>query len=97
MRPIRDPEGAELSHLLAACNLAGKDVLEIGCGDGRFIRQYASLPRRIIGLDPEKSDLTLAKQDDALAIPNINFADAVAEALPLASKSFDIILFACSL
>jgi 2-polyprenyl-3-methyl-5-hydroxy-6-metoxy-1,4-benzoquinol methylase len=61
MKALRDPEGAELNHLIKACELTGKRVLEIGCGDGKFIRQYARMPSRLVGIDPGLADLSTAK------------------------------------
>ena len=52
MKAIRDPERAECSHLIKVCELTGKNVLEIGCGEGKFTRQYAMMPRRLLGIDP---------------------------------------------
>ena len=52
MKTYRDSDQAELNHLLAVCNLAGKLVLEIGCADGKFTRQYANMPARVIAINP---------------------------------------------
>jgi ubiquinone/menaquinone biosynthesis C-methylase UbiE len=97
MKAARDPDGAELSHLIKTCELKGKDVLEIGCGDGKFIRQYSAKPRRLIGLDPVLPDLISAKSNktDSMNLPN--FIQAVGEKLPFPSHSFDIVIFASSL
>jgi ubiquinone/menaquinone biosynthesis C-methylase UbiE len=95
VKPVRDPEGEELKHLTAACDLTGKTVLEIGCGDGRFTRQYAGMTSRVFGLDPLLSETRLAskgaKRNKAF------FLQGHAEALSFPKQTFDIAIFASSL
>lgn len=93
----RDPENNELKHLVAACRLSGKSVLEIGCGNGILTRQYAQLPRRVIGIDPNLDELKNA----TLALPasnsNMFFIQGMGEAIPFPSKTFNLVIFASSL
>jgi len=95
MRPIRDPEEVELNHLLAACELSGKSVLEIGCGDGKFVRKYAGLPKSVIGIDPAFDELhaAMSLQNGSVS----HFIQAEGENLPFPASTFDIALFACTL
>jgi ubiquinone/menaquinone biosynthesis C-methylase UbiE len=95
MKALRDPEGAELSHLVQACELTGKEILEIGCGDGKFMRQYMGLPKRLIGIDPEMSDLHVIHHDKGAS--NSYFIQSIGEKLPFPSQVFDIVIFASSL
>lgn len=95
MRPLRDPEGAELDHLLNACQLKGKKILEIGCGDGKFTFQYSGMAHRVIGIDPKASDLMAAKCDERGS--NSFFIQSMAERMPFPSKFFDIVIFASAL
>jgi 2-polyprenyl-6-hydroxyphenyl methylase/3-demethylubiquinone-9 3-methyltransferase len=98
MRPLRDPEGAELSHLAAACQLSGKAILEIGSGAGRLTWQYAALPRRVAGIDPAASELRQAQRSAQQApAPHVSFIQAMGEGLPFRSQAFDVALFASSL
>lgn len=97
MRPLRDPEGAELSHLVAACQPSGKAILEIGCGAGKLTWQYAALPRRVAGIDPAASELRLAQGAAPVPAPHAAFIQAMGEALPFRSQAFDVALFASSL
>ncbi len=96
VRPVHDPEDNELNHLVGACDLAGKDILEVGCGNGRFTRRYASLPRRIIGIDPVHADLQTARNENVLSA-SISFVRTMGEHLPFAAGTFDIAIFACAL
>jgi ubiquinone/menaquinone biosynthesis C-methylase UbiE len=97
MRSSRDPEHAELSHLINACQLEGKDILEIGCGDGKFIRQYTQFPRKITGIDPEVEDLITAVQSDSKNNIRVRYLQAEGEHLPFTAHASDIAIFASSL
>jgi ubiquinone/menaquinone biosynthesis C-methylase UbiE len=47
-----EPEGNETRILHELMDFRGKDVLEIGCGDGRMTWRYAQLVRLVLALDP---------------------------------------------
>lgn len=67
-------------------------VLDIGCGDGRFLRQlidWGAEPERLAGVDINKDIIALAQK---LSAPGINYEVAHADQLPYEDKSFDIIL-----
>jgi len=56
-----DPEQVETGLLLKYLGeLAGKRILEIGCGDGRLTRQYADEVSQVIGIDPKKEAIAKA-------------------------------------
>ena len=95
MKPIRDPENAELNHLLAACDLHGKSVLEIGCGDGYFTWKYAQMVHRVVGLDPTGSLVGLARKKVRAA--KALFLQGEGERIPFPSQTFDLAIFASSL
>ncbi len=96
MRPVRDPERAALKHLRAACDLSEARVLEIGCGDGELTRQYAGRARKVIGIDPEISEVKNAA-DKGHQRGRSLFLGGQGEHLPFEKNSFDIVLFALSL
>jgi 2-polyprenyl-6-hydroxyphenyl methylase/3-demethylubiquinone-9 3-methyltransferase len=96
MKPLRDPEGAELEHFQAACQLAGAKVLEIGCGNGVFTWQYAGLPALLVGIDPKAADLLEARKKEPASPAKVYFTRAMAEAMPFSSGVFDAVLFASS-
>jgi len=97
MKALRDPERAELNHLVAACPLPGMHFLEIGCGNGIFTWQYAGLPWQVVGIDPDESDILQAKTDRPVSLSHVSLVRAVGEALPFSAGSYDIALFASSL
>jgi ubiquinone/menaquinone biosynthesis C-methylase UbiE len=96
MKALRDPERAQVRALVAACPLADKRILEIGCGSGQLTWQYAGIPRQVVGIDPEAAALDQAKIDRPASISNVSLLRAVCEALPFPSHVFDVALFASS-
>jgi len=97
VRYIHDPEGVEVSHFISACQPSGKKMLEIGCGHGNLTFQYAGLPGLVVGIDPEESELSLAKGDKRASDLGISFIQAKGEGLPYPNQCFDIAIFASSL
>ncbi len=62
-----DPENLESEVVcLFSGGFANKNVLEIGCGDGRLTWQIAPQARRLVGIDPSEEKIAKAWQ----AIPN---------------------------
>jgi ubiquinone/menaquinone biosynthesis C-methylase UbiE len=93
----KDPEGTEIRHLKQAADLAGKDVLEIGCGDGRLTWRYAHAARGIIGIDPDADALKTARTDRPASLHDtVSFAQASALALPFSPETFDLTILAWS-
>ena len=93
-----DPEGVELHTLHDLCELADARVLEIGCGDGRLIRQYASTASAVFGIDTEYSLVADAMQGQSgTTSSTAHFAVSAAEVLPYVDKSLDGAFFAWSL
>lgn len=79
-------------------DVAGRDVLDFGCGAGQlslFLAEAKS-PRRIIGVDISASAIERAKVSLASArIPagvEVNFALGFTDALPFPDSSFDTLL-----
>jgi ubiquinone/menaquinone biosynthesis C-methylase UbiE len=93
-----DPEGVETAALFAAADFHRARVLEIGCGAGRLTRRYASVSRRVVGIDPLTDSLITARRDrPAHRRGDLQYLQASALALPFAGANFDIVLFGWSL
>jgi len=97
MKPVVDPEEVEVSHLISACQPAGKKIVEIGCGHGSLTYQYANLPSLIMAIDPMHSELILGKNTQPETAGTVRFIRAKGEAMPFPSQYFDIALFSSSL
>ncbi len=92
----RDPEGVELRNLLDVASLKGARVLELGCGDGRLLREVANAAELVVGIDPNAEPLIAAMREHASA-RHVRLVRADAVALPLARERFDVALLGWSL
>lgn len=63
-------------------------VLDVGCGEGRFMRALASRGVQVVGLDPTEALLRFARERD----PDALLARGVAESLPYRSESFALVV-----
>jgi len=57
-----DPEGNETGALFDLVDLSGRDVLEIGCGDGRLTWRYADKVARVMAIDPFAAGIERANE-----------------------------------
>jgi SAM-dependent methyltransferase len=72
-------------------DVAGKDVLELGCGEAEWSRALARLGARPVGLDVSDDRLALARaalEREGLDFPLVR---AGAEAVPFPDASFDVV------
>jgi SAM-dependent methyltransferase len=69
--------------------LAGRprSILEVGAGDGAFLRTVAGKVDRLAGLDPDPMNVANLKMEGFEAV------EGVAERLPFADGEFDIVVF----
>ncbi len=94
----RDPEQVEKRYLHDFVSLAGKRVLEVGCGEGRLTWRYADIAGRVTGIDTDPERLAAAPRDCPPDLRRrVGFALAQAEALPFAGETFDVAILAWSL
>ena len=77
----------------AFVSLAGKEILDIGCGNGTLARSLADQGAHVTGVDPNGEALEAALH----AVPSGTFHLAGAEAMPFADHSFDGAIFINSL
>ena len=62
-------------------------ILDVACGTGDMIEVWSKYSNNIIGLDPSKKMLEIAKK----RFPNIKFYQGLAQNLPFEKESFDIV------
>lgn len=90
---LRDPERVarlEVAHVaaLAVEGLNGvRSVLDVGTGSGLFAEQFAALGLQVSGVDANPVMLPAARQ----FVPAGTFQQGVAEALPFADGTFDLV------
>jgi ubiquinone/menaquinone biosynthesis C-methylase UbiE len=93
-----DPEQNEIRALKEAALWAGRDVLEIGCGDGRLVRRVAGLGASVTAIDPN-AELVRSAAVKAPESPDqrTRFVVGDGRRLPFSDETFDIVLFGWSL
>lgn len=90
-------EKQEIAIIRAKCNLDNKDVLEIGCGDGRLSFYLAEFAKNIVAIDPDIDKIKKASDRlSSLKIYNLNFYIGKGEELIFSSDSFDAIFYSLS-
>ncbi|MEM7317275.1 MAG: class I SAM-dependent methyltransferase [Planctomycetota bacterium] len=82
-RAILDPA---LEKLLD--DVAGKAVLDLGCGEGRYARILHNRGAQVTGIDPVQQFVERARSLD----PDSTYVQGEAEELPFDDASFDIVL-----
>lgn len=56
-----DPEENEIKALLQyADDFTDKDILEVGCGNGRLTWRYARMAETVTGIDPDQDQISEA-------------------------------------
>lgn len=91
--PTTDLHGIALraTQFVAAEDLAGKDVLDVGCGFGWFeLFALAQGARAISGIEISEQDLATARRH--LDSPRIHLQVGSAVSLPFADDSFDTVV-----
>lgn len=82
----------DLEVLRGLVVLAGRDILDVGCGPGTLVRELVGLGARAVGLETTEEQL-----GDARSHGIGRFVVGRAEALPLPDGAFDAVLFMRSL
>jgi SAM-dependent methyltransferase len=91
-----DPDGviwAALAELVADRGLLGPadwgDVVDIGCGNGFHLPEFARRARRVVGVEPHPGLAATAARRVA-GRPNVTVRQGTAQALPLPDSSLDL-------
>lgn len=76
-------------------NVKGKKILDVGCGSGIFMIDFAKMGAKVVGIDYSDKMLNSAKRElSRFKIPKSDFQlkRANAVSLPFKDKKFDVIL-----
>jgi 2-polyprenyl-3-methyl-5-hydroxy-6-metoxy-1,4-benzoquinol methylase len=94
-----DPEGHETDTLFDLVELEGREVLEIGCGDGRLTWRYADRVAHVTAIDPFEDAIERAKERLPPTDLPIDFGHVAFEDFAAASDAdvFDVGLLSWSL
>lgn len=97
MARIVDEQNREIRVVGRLANLAGRRVLDIGCGDGRLALQMAKVAGSVVGFDPDADAIAEARRR-AAATPGVSFiVDDVNTVSASWSAAFDVVVFSRSL
>lgn len=90
-----DPDGVETLALARAATWRGKQVIEIGCGEGRLTQRLASLgASEVHALDPAAKLIHAARESlPKRYAKRIEFRVGNAERLAFPSNRFDLAVF----
>ena len=95
MRPADD---LELRGLRAEGYFRGKDVLDIGTGNGRLAWLIAPMARSVVGLDPDPNGIREASREaKRRGVRNVRFKVSIAQELGVSNERFDTAVFSWSL
>jgi SAM-dependent methyltransferase len=86
----QDVHGAIWSAVRAECDWAGKDVLDVGCGDGFHLPRFAETARSVTGVEPYPPLVARARQRVA-GLAGVRVADGAAGRLPVPEASVDLV------
>lgn len=95
-----DPEGNETDALFDLIELDGREVLEIGCGDGRLTWRYADRTAHVTAIDPFADGITRAERQlpkrlrRPIHFRNVAFEDFSVGVQP---ETFDVAILSWSL
>lgn len=92
---IQDPTNQYIAAILAAYDLTGKAVLEVGCGKGRITRDLADHAWRVLASDPDLQALEVARK--TVAADNVTFIHAPSGLPEGCSEIFDAVIYTLSL
>ncbi len=70
----------------------GKQILEIGCGDGTLAVELARRGAHMTAIDASEAMITAARQGASASSVAIDFRVATAQSLPFASGQFDLVV-----
>ena len=99
--PVRvDPAGNEIRALRDLVNLDSREVLEIGCGDGRLTWRYADTTAHVIAIDEFAAGIERAEARCPEALRGrVEFQHVAFEPFAAAQgpSTFDVVILSWSL
>src|ERR1700686_2201597 len=91
--PAREPDQLEASLLARAGQIAGAEVLELGCGTGDLTQQLLARGANLTALDLSNGMVAIARERvNRFSRARACFVAAPVERCGLASESFDLVI-----
>lgn len=85
------PEGVDEESTRVLGEVAGRDVLEVGCGAAQCARWLGAQGARAVGLDLSERQLQHARRIDDASGVRVPVVAGTATCLPFADASFDVV------
>jgi ubiquinone/menaquinone biosynthesis C-methylase UbiE len=87
-----------LKDLIQQIDIKGKDVLEVGCGEGGFTFEHLTTAGSILGIDPKASSIEAIQREASkhLDASRAVFRVADIKTVALPDEAFDVVVFANS-
>lgn len=95
-----DPENNEPHALFEIADFSDRDVLEIGCGDGRLTWRYADKAAHVTAIEPSDEQIALARKNLPKNLKGrVEFQTVTLEAFAAKSAPsvFDLVILSYSL
>ena len=86
----REEQQAKYAAALENVNLAGKQVLDVGCGTGLFFSYASACAKAVLGVDISRK-LLLKARDEAKRFDNVSVLQADADHLPFKEGMFEAV------
>ena len=64
-KPLHDINPLRVDYIDTHAGLAGKRVIDVGCGGGLLSRQFAPIAETVIGVDPDEASICTARSVSA--------------------------------
>ncbi|MHA0288200.1 class I SAM-dependent methyltransferase [Mycobacterium sp. C3-094] len=74
----------------------GRDVLDVGCGDGLLVSRLAPVARSVVGIDPDPDAIRRARARLA-DVAGVSVVESTFDEIATTSVRFDLITFVASL
>jgi predicted RNA methylase len=95
---VVDPDGVELETIRSLVDLHERNVLDVGCGDGRLSFACAEAGAHVFGFDPDEEAIEVARGETPWSLrKRVRFEVADAAEIELPRRKFDLALFSWSL
>ena len=93
-----DPEGAETKVIYDLVDFRARNMLEIGCGNGRLTWRFADQAASVLAIDPKESEIAVANEriPDTLK-SRVSFKTADIRTVELPENAFDAAVISWSL
>lgn len=89
----QDATGVLRRAVASRCHVRGRDVLDVGCGDGYHLAGFARLARSVVGVEPYEPLVTRARRRlrGLTGVEHVDVRLGAAQTLPVESASVDVV------